>query len=460
MLPAVAAAAPTAAVTATPALAAAPAQVTLDASGSVVEPGRTVVRIAWDTGDGGALEGATVAYVYRTPGAYRATATVTDDAGGVGTASVDVLVRGVEAAVRPRRLTAGERATVSGRVVPAAAGVEVRLQQRRGGDWKALGGGTTQADGTFALAGALSAGGPLRVVALAPDAASAELPVEVSPRVTLRATRATAFVGGTVTARVRPARADGPARLTILRGGRPVASVRARVRGGVLRAEVPAPGVGAFTVRVDLAPRAGFAAASAKTAMRSTARPLGYGSSGRDVAGLVRRLAELGVHVQGNTTVYSAPVGDAVLAFQKAVGLPRTSTVGPATWARLTNATPLRPHFKGPPNRIEVDKTRQILMKVRANRVIGVLHVSSGATGNTPEGRWHVRWKAPATGTWLGSAILYRTLTFWGNSFAIHGFSPVPAYPASHGCVRVPIWAADWLYNLTPVGEAVYVYRS
>ena len=143
---------------------------TLDASGSVVEPGRTVVRIAWDTGDGGALEGATVAYVYKAPGAYRATATVTDDAGGVGTASVDVVVRGVEAAVRPQRLTAGERVTVSGRVVPAAAGVEVRLQQRRGGDWQALGGGTTQADGTFALAGALVAGGPLRVVALAPDA--------------------------------------------------------------------------------------------------------------------------------------------------------------------------------------------------------------------------------------------------------------------------------------------------
>jgi len=76
-------------VTATPALAAAPAQVTLDASGSVVEPGRTVVRVAWDTGDGGVLDGPTVTYLYQAPGAYRATATVTDDAGGVGTASVD-----------------------------------------------------------------------------------------------------------------------------------------------------------------------------------------------------------------------------------------------------------------------------------------------------------------------------------------------------------------------------------
>jgi hypothetical protein len=29
----------------------------------------------------------------------------------------------------------------------------------------------------------------------------------------------------------------------------------------------------------------------------------------------------------------------------------------------------------------------------------------------------------------------------------------------SHGCVRVPIWLADWLYLQSPVGEPVYVYE-
>ncbi len=50
-------------------------------------------------------------------------------------------------------------------------------------------------------------------------------------------------------------------------------------------------------------------------------------------------------------------------------------------------------------------------------------------------------------------------MTFVGNSFAIHGWVSVPPYPASHGCVRIPIWTADWLYNQSPVGETVYVYR-
>jgi lipoprotein-anchoring transpeptidase ErfK/SrfK len=48
-------------------------------------------------------------------------------------------------------------------------------------------------------------------------------------------------------------------------------------------------------------------------------------------------------------------------------------------------------------------------------------------------------------------------MTFHGN-FAIHGYYSVPVYPASHGCVRVPMWLADWLYDRSFVGERVYVY--
>jgi lipoprotein-anchoring transpeptidase ErfK/SrfK len=84
--------------------------------------------------------------------------------------------------------------------------------------------------------------------------------------------------------------------------------------------------------------------------------------------------------------------------------------------------------------------------------------VSSGAGGITPVGAFSIKWKALATSTWLGPAILYRTMTFAGN-VAIHGFSSVPAYPASHGCVRIPIWAADWLYRRSVVGERVFVYE-
>ena len=97
-------------------------------------------------------------------------------------------------------------------------------------------------------------------------------------------------------------------------------------------------------------------------------------------------------------------------------------------------------------------------MIVRDGETLWYLPVSSGAGGITPAGSYRILWKALATTTWLGPAILYRTMTFHTH-YAIHGFPSVPAYPASHGCVRVPIWLADWLYRQSPVGERVYVYE-
>jgi hypothetical protein len=95
---------------------------------------------------------------------------------------------------------------------------------------------------------------------------------------------------------------------------------------------------------------------------------------------------------------------------------------------------------------------------VRDGAAVAYLPVSSGAGGITPVGNFSVLWKAPSTSTWLGPAILFRTMTIHGN-VAIHGYPSVPTYPASHGCIRIPVWLADWLYQQTPVGEPVYVYE-
>jgi lipoprotein-anchoring transpeptidase ErfK/SrfK len=178
------------------------------------------------------------------------------------------------------------------------------------------------------------------------------------------------------------------------------------------------------------------------------------------VRALTRRLIELGYRLPGETSDYGPQVFDAVLAFQKAAGLDRTGSMSEEDWRRLASAHTPRPRYRRPANHLEVDLTRQILLVVRAGKVTAVLPVSTGALGNTPEGKWRILRKDPWTTTWLGPAILYRTMTFWRNEVAVHGFPSVPAYPASHGCVRVPMWAADWLYRRTPVGQRIYVYSS
>ena len=42
--------------------------------------------------------------------------------------------------------------------------------------------------------------------------------------------------------------------------------------------------------------------------------------------------------------------------------------------------------------------------------------------------------------------------------YAIHGYPQVPPYPASHGCVRIPVWASAWMYDTNRYGELVDIY--
>ena len=46
-----------------------------------------------------------------------------------------------------------------------------------------------------------------------------------------------------------------------------------------------------------------------------------------------------------------------------------------------------------------------------------------------------------------------------GNNggYAVHGYHSVPPYQASHGCARVPLWAARGVYDRWSIGDTVYV---
>jgi len=43
---------------------------------------------------------------------------------------------------------------------------------------------------------------------------------------------------------------------------------------------------------------------------------------------------------------------------------------------------------------------------------------------------------------------------------ALHGWTEVPTYAASHGCVRIPYWNAQWVYGLADYGTRVVIYHS
>jgi hypothetical protein len=93
-----------------------------------------------------------------------------------------------------------------------------------------------------------------------------------------------------------------------------------------------------------------------------------------------------------------------------------------------------------------------VLFEVHDGRVKHVVNTSTGLTGNTPVGRWRIYAKDPGANS-LG---MLDSMYFTG-AYAVHGYHSVPPYQASHGCARIPLWAAHGVYSRWDIGDVVYV---
>lgn len=200
--------------------------------------------------------------------------------------------------------------------------------------------------------------------------------------------------------------------------------------------------------------------------------PIGLrvGASGPEVTALQQRLAALKYDVPSTDGHFGAATQQAVMAFQKVEGLSRDGVAGPQTLAKLQAAGvpgPMVPN--GGATRVEIDVARQVLFFYRGGSLFKTVAVSTGsgerfcvdgrcAIAVTPAGSFRVGTKISGWQTGkLGR--LYKPSYFNGN-IAIHGALSVPAGPASHGCVRVPMSSADWIYAALGRGTAVYVLNG
>jgi lipoprotein-anchoring transpeptidase ErfK/SrfK len=212
-----------------------------------------------------------------------------------------------------------------------------------------------------------------------------------------------------------------------------------------------------YLIQVSVVPTEGYAG-TARTLHANVVLPrLALGGRGAAVAQLGDQLRRLRYAAPYGLT-FDARMLDAVFAFQKVQGLPRTGAVDARFWRALNAARTPNPRYTQPADHLEVNKGRQVLYVVRGSHVALIVPVSTaGLPGKfTPVGRFSIYRKVvgfdPSP---LGT--LYDPMYFTGG-YAIHGNPSVPPYPASHGCVRVPMWVAPHLYATNPYGETVYVY--
>ncbi|MDF2749677.1 MAG: L,D-transpeptidase family protein [Gaiellaceae bacterium] len=435
LAPAAAAAPPTVAVSATPASGTAPLRVSLTATGDAAS-------YSWDLGDGATAAGPVVSHVYGR-GEWTATVTATAASGETAQAQVVVAARGpVLTLTAPKRAEYASAVTLTGSLAPARAGARVQIYRGRTHVTTAV----TGTGGRYSARIRLRSPGPYR--ATHGGTASPERAITVRPRLVTAVPTAIAVGSPTsVTARLVPA-AAGDLVVRVRSGPRVVAQRRGR---GLVRVKLPGARPGTLKIEVVSQPRRGFAAVRRSTLARVVRPALAAGSRGPGVLALERRLHELRYALRGVDTVYSTDTVEAVLAFQKVHGLPRTGRVGASLWRRLAVATVPEPRY-GRGDHLEVDKSANVLYEIKGGRVNRIVHVSTGATGNTP----------------LGTFQVYRTVRGWDwvlwypmyflRGFAIHGYPSVPAYPASHGCVRVPMWIAPELLAQHGHGARVVVH--
>ncbi|MET0260019.1 MAG: L,D-transpeptidase family protein [Gaiellaceae bacterium] len=434
LAPAARAAPPAVTVQATPASGAAPLAVTLTASGDAA-------TYHWDLGDGTTADGAAVQHTYAA-GRFTARVTATNAGGETAQATAVVTATGLTLA-GPRSGRYQQLARFRGRLLPAAKGLRIGLY--RGGQRIAT--TRTTRNGSFVVRGRVGAADTRYTVRFA-GVVSNEVALAVRPMLD------TAFSGSgqlgrplSLFVRERPSIA-GLVTVRVTRGSRIVAKRSFRGRA---RIHLATGRAGAYRIRVTLQPEPGYL-----TARRALERivflpSLGPGSAGPSVYELDRRLHELHFALGRVDGYYGLDDLDAVTAFQKLHGLPRTGTVDARVWRELQRAEIPRARYPG--DHVEVSKGRQVLFLVRNGKVALVVPVSTGATGNTPLGHWRVYSRVPG---YNAKAMYYSS--FFVGGFAIHGYASVPPYPASHGCVRIPLWVAYRVFSLIDYGTAVYIY--
>lgn len=204
---------------------------------------------------------------------------------------------------------------------------------------------------------------------------------------------------------------------------------------------------------------------------------LGRGSRGPAVQAVEQRLADLRFDAGKVDGSWDGATDQAILSFQKQAGLPRTGKADEATRTRLAGAPFGVPMVTegAEPNRVEVDLERQVLQVWRDNKLLRVIGVSSGtgrkycATSEksgkrvcgvavTPTGMFHFeRHVEGLRKSDLGT--LYDPVYFTGG-YAVHGSPSVPAQPASHGCIRIPMYMSKWFFNNVPVGTQLFVIEK
>jgi peptidoglycan hydrolase-like protein with peptidoglycan-binding domain len=225
-------------------------------------------------------------------------------------------------------------------------------------------------------------------------------------------------------------------------------------RSGKFTEKFASPGAGTVTVKVKHPASATMGAFTAQRRFSSLDENVNFGSTGPFVQLVQQQLAALHFYLP-QSGVYDSFTGLAIDAYHRLLSQGVSQDLNKQTTSELLDGEGrFQVKFPGQGFHVEGDLTHQLLALIDGSTVKYIFPISSGKP-STPTilGSFRVYERVPG---YLPDGMYYSD--FFIRGYAVHGYDPAPDYPASHGCMRLPIQDAIFVFNQLAIGDWVDSY--
>ncbi len=181
-----------------------------------------------------------------------------------------------------------------------------------------------------------------------------------------------------------------------------------------------------------------------------------FGSTSLFVDLVQQKLAALHFYIP-QTGVWDSGTELAIDAYHRLLNRGYSTVLDPATLNDLlAGKGSFTVRYPNQGRHVEGNLGKQLAALIVGSKVYWIFPISSGK---------------PSTPTILGSFQIYSRVPgylpdgmyysdFFIRGYALHGYDPSPDYPASHGCMRLPIQDAIAAFNWLQIGNWVDVYQD
>jgi hypothetical protein len=218
------------------------------------------------------------------------------------------------------------------------------------------------------------------------------------------------------------------------------------------------PAAGVVRVKVTHARTPQMRGFLAQRAVAALTPGVGFGARGLMVDLLQRRLAALHLYLPLPLSgVFDGQTALALDAYHRLLGWGEGNAgADPRTIGELLSGQgAFRVRYPGDGVHVEGDLGNQLLALIDGSQVYRIYPISSGKPSTpTVLGRYRVYSRVPG---YLPDGMYFSS--FFTGGYAIHGYNPAPDYPASHGCMRLPMSDALSVYDWLTMGDRVDVYQ-